>query len=75
MFLTGVLVNVCPADPAVVTYFRGLVVKIIRDWGYDGLKLDGQHMNGRAAVLQPGASSCAAGRFGGGRAGILQDDL
>jgi len=36
----------CPADPAVVEYHRKLVVKIIKDWGFDGLKLDGQHLNG-----------------------------
>jgi alpha-galactosidase len=35
----------CPADPAVIEYHKNLVVKMIRDWDYDGLKLDGQHMN------------------------------
>jgi alpha-galactosidase len=35
----------CPADPAVVEYFRNQVIKYIRDWDYDGLKLDGQFMN------------------------------
>lgn len=36
----------CSANKAVIEYHRQLVVKMIRDWGYDGLKLDGQHMNG-----------------------------
>jgi alpha-galactosidase len=31
----------CPADPAVVEYHKAIVVKAIRDWGFDGLKLDG----------------------------------
>jgi alpha-galactosidase len=43
----------CPADPNVVEYFRNLVVKMIRDWGYDGLKLDGQHMNGAPPCYNP----------------------
>jgi alpha-galactosidase len=43
----------CPADPEVVEYHRKLVVKIIKDWGFDGLKLDGQHMNGVPACYNP----------------------
>jgi alpha-galactosidase len=43
----------CPADPAVVEYHRKLVVKMIRDWGYDGLKLDGQFMNGVPPCYNP----------------------
>lgn len=35
----------CPADKNVIEYHQNLVVKMMRDWGYDGLKLDGQHMN------------------------------
>jgi len=35
----------CPADRAVIAYHKAIVVKAIRDWGFDGLKLDGQHMN------------------------------
>lgn len=35
----------CPADKNVIKYHQNLVVKMLRDWGYDGLKLDGQHMN------------------------------
>jgi alpha-galactosidase len=36
----------CPADHRVVEYHKALVRKILVDWGFDGLKLDGQHMNG-----------------------------
>ena len=36
----------CPADPQVVKYHKDLVKKIMDDWRFDGLKLDGQHMNG-----------------------------
>jgi alpha-galactosidase len=36
----------CPADRRVVEYHQALVRKILVDWGFDGLKLDGQHMNG-----------------------------
>jgi alpha-galactosidase len=43
----------CPADPAAVEYHRQLVVKMFRDWGYDGLKLDGQHMNGVPPCYNP----------------------
>lgn len=35
----------CPADRDVIEYHRKLVIKMFRDWGYDGLKLDGQFMN------------------------------
>jgi alpha-galactosidase len=35
----------CPANSRVVTYHQDLVRKILVDWGFDGLKLDGQHMN------------------------------
>ena len=36
----------CPADRRVVEYHKTLVRKILVDWGFDGLKLDGQDMNG-----------------------------
>jgi alpha-galactosidase len=36
----------CPADRRVVEYHKALVRRILMDWGFDGLKLDGQHMNG-----------------------------
>jgi len=43
----------CPADKRVVEYHKVLVRKILLDWGFDGLKLDGQHMNGAPACYNP----------------------
>ncbi len=43
----------CPADPAAIEYHRQLVTKMFRDWGYDGLKLDGQHMNAVPPCYNP----------------------
>jgi alpha-galactosidase len=43
----------CPADPRVVEYHKALVRKILGEWGFDGLKLDGQHMNGVPACYNP----------------------
>ncbi|HZT32237.1 MAG TPA: glycoside hydrolase family 36 protein [Bryobacteraceae bacterium] len=43
----------CPADPAVIAYHRAIVRKAIQDWGFDGLKLDGQHMNGAPPCYNP----------------------
>jgi alpha-galactosidase len=43
----------CPASPKVVEYHRSLVTRMIKDWDYDGLKLDGQHMNGVPACYNP----------------------
>ncbi len=43
----------CPADPVVLEHHRRLVVKMFKDWGYDGLKLDGQHMNGVPPCYNP----------------------
>jgi alpha-galactosidase len=45
--------NQCPADPAVIDQHRQMVIKILRDWGYDGLKLDGMHMNGAPPCYNP----------------------
>jgi alpha-galactosidase len=35
----------CPAYEPVQEYTRELVKKIFVDWGYEGLKIDGQHLN------------------------------
>jgi len=43
----------CPADRAVVEYHKALVRKILGDWGFDGLKLDGQHMNAVPVCYNP----------------------
>jgi len=43
----------CPADKEVIAYHKALVRKILVDWGFDGLKLDGQHMNGAPSCYNP----------------------
>ena len=43
----------CPADPDVIKYHQAIVVKAMKDWGFDGLKLDGQHMNGAPPCYNP----------------------
>ena len=43
----------CPADRRVVEYHKALVRKILLDWGFDGLKLDGQDMNGVPRCYNP----------------------
>jgi alpha-galactosidase len=43
----------CPAYPPAVERHRQLVTKMFRDWGYDGLKLDGQHMNAVPPCYNP----------------------
>jgi len=43
----------CPADKRVVEYHQALVKKILVDWGFDGLKLDGQDMNGVPGCYNP----------------------
>jgi alpha-galactosidase len=43
----------CPAYAPAVERHRQLVIKMIRDWGYDGLKLDGQHMNAMPPCYNP----------------------
>ena len=43
----------CPADQNVIEYHQALVRKILLDWGFDGLKLDGQHMNGAPSCYNP----------------------
>ena len=45
--------TLCPAYPPTVAYYRKLVAKIVGDWGYKGLKLDGQHLNGVAPCYNP----------------------
>src|SRR5580658_2211172 len=43
----------CPADRDVVEYHKVLVRRILGEWGYDGLKLDGQHMNAVPPCFNP----------------------
>jgi alpha-galactosidase len=35
----------CPANEDVITFTRKTVKKILGDWDFDGLKIDGQHLN------------------------------
>jgi alpha-galactosidase len=46
--------TLCPAYQPVIDFFRGQVRRIIGDWGFEGLKLDGQHLNGVAPCYNPG---------------------
>jgi alpha-galactosidase len=43
----------CPAVPEVRKNAADLVAKFIREWGYDGLKLDGQYMNAAPPCHNP----------------------
>jgi alpha-galactosidase len=43
----------CPAYPKTVDWGKALVRKIMGEWGYAGLKLDGQHLNGVAPCYNP----------------------
>ncbi len=43
----------CPAYPGTIEYTRKLVKKMIADWGYDGLKIDGQHLNAVPPCYNP----------------------
>ncbi|UIJ46971.1 alpha-galactosidase [Sphingomonas cannabina] len=45
--------TLCPAYQPTVDFFRAQVRRIIGDWGYEGLKLDGQHLNGVAPCYNP----------------------
>lgn len=46
-------VYLCPADRTVVEVQKAMVRKILGDWGFDGLKLDGQHLNGVPPCYNP----------------------
>lgn len=37
--------TLCPAYQPTVDYFVAQARKFVRDWGYEGLKIDGQHLN------------------------------
>jgi alpha-galactosidase len=43
----------CPAYEPTVDYMVGLVRKFLGDWGYAGLKIDGQHLNSVAPCYNP----------------------
>ena len=43
----------CPAYPKTVEYTTALVRRFIGEWGFAGLKVDGQHLNGVAPCYNP----------------------
>jgi alpha-galactosidase len=43
----------CPAYPEVQEFTRGQVNTIMETWGYDGLKIDGQHLNAAPPCYNP----------------------
>lgn len=43
----------CPAYPKTVAYSEALVRRFLADWGFAGLKIDGQHLNGVAPCYNP----------------------
>tara|TARA_R110002124_G_C8972630_1_gene515319 strand:+ start:9017 stop:11143 length:2127 start_codon:yes stop_codon:yes gene_type:complete len=43
----------CPAYKGTIEYSKALVRKMIGEWGYEGLKIDGQHLNGVAPCYNP----------------------
>jgi alpha-galactosidase len=45
--------TMCPAYQPTVDHFRRIVRRIVGEWGFDGLKLDGQHLNGVAPCYNP----------------------
>jgi hypothetical protein len=45
--------TLCPAYQPTIDYFAGLARKFIGDWGYEGLKTDGQHLNAVAPCYNP----------------------
>lgn len=45
--------TLCPAYQPTVDYFAAQAEKFIGDWGYEGLKIDGQHLNGVTPCHNP----------------------
>lgn len=43
----------CPAYQPTIDFYVALVKKIIGDWGFEGIKLDGQHLNAVAPCYNP----------------------
>jgi alpha-galactosidase len=43
----------CPAAPGTIENAKALVRRIMGTWGYEGLKIDGQHLNGVAPCYNP----------------------
>ena len=45
--------TLCPAYPPTIDHYRRQVRRIVGEWGFEGLKLDGQHLNGVAPCYNP----------------------
>lgn len=45
--------TLCPAYQPTVDYFKEVTRRIIGDWGWEGLKIDGQDLNGVAPCYNP----------------------
>ena len=43
----------CPAYQPTIDYTETLMNRIFRDWGFEGVKIDGQHLNGVAPCYNP----------------------
>ena len=43
----------CPAYPPTIEYTKKLVRTFLKDWGFDGLKIDGQHLNAAPPCYNP----------------------
>ncbi|MBU0476233.1 MAG: alpha-galactosidase [Bacteroidetes bacterium] len=43
----------CPAYKPTLAYTKKIVEKIIGEWGFDGLKIDGQHLNSAPPCYNP----------------------
>jgi alpha-galactosidase len=43
----------CPAYEPTLQHTQGLITKFIGDWGFAGLKIDGQHLNNVAPCFNP----------------------
>lgn len=43
----------CPAYQPTIDYYVDLITKAIGDWGFEGVKLDGQHLNAVAPCYNP----------------------
>lgn len=45
--------TLCPAYQPTIDYFKAVTRRIIGDWGWQGLKIDGQDLNGVAPCYNP----------------------
>jgi alpha-galactosidase len=43
----------CPAYEPVIEYHKNLVKEIMNEWGYEGFKIDGQHLNAAPPCYNP----------------------